>query len=251
MSKSRTKTLPATRTRADYAVNQVRSYIFSNGLKPGDQLPGEYELAKHLKVSRPTLREAIKGLSVSGLLESRPRTGTRVSEFAFERVVEAIVDHFYLCELDLTEILEARASLEMAALPFIIRRATPEQLANMRAIEATFEEAIARPEHPDSLELAVREDLLLHEAMMRATGNRLLANMVGLLRAFFSHPQLKTDILEQHFDAAEQRTTAEEHRKLIQAIALRDQDMATHVLREHFGRQLGWLQEQRPNVPKA
>lgn len=246
MSKQRTNVSPVTRTRADYAVHQVRSYIFSNGLKPGDQLPGEYELAKHLKISRPTLREAIKGLSVSGLLESRPRTGTRVSEFAFERVVEAIVDHFYLSELDLTEILEARASLELAALPFVIRRATPEQLAAMRAIEARFEEAIEHPERLDHLEAAVREDLLLHEAMMRATGNRLLANMVGLLRAFFSHPQLKTDILERHFDAAEQRTTAEEHRKLIQAIALRDQALASHVLHEHFERQFGWLHEQRP-----
>jgi DNA-binding FadR family transcriptional regulator len=246
MSKQRVKQTSSC-TRAEYAVHQVRSYIFSNGLKPGDQLPGEYELARHLKVSRPTVREAIKGLSLSGLLESRPRTGTRVSQFAFERVVEAIVDHFYLSELDLTEILEARASLEMAALPMVLQRATPEQIGNMRAIEARFEDAISDGGRPDALAAAVREDLLLHEAMMRATGNRLLANMTGLLRAFFSHPKHKTQILERHFDAAEQQLTAEEHRKLIHAIAMRDATVAGTVLNEHFQRQFVWLHEKQPD----
>ncbi len=233
-------------TRTDYAVQQVREYIFSNGLKPGDQLPGELALAKHLKVSRPTVREAIAGLSVSGLLEAKPRTGTRVREFAFERVVEAMVDHFYLSDLPLTEILEARASLELSALPFVVRRATPQQIGELRAVEVRFEQAIGQRGGAASIRHAVSEDLRLHEGLMKASGNRLLANMVGLLRAFFDHPSLDSAILQRHFDAEEQQRTAEEHRRLIDAVAAGDEACAREVLTEHFQRQLLWLSSEQP-----
>ena len=72
-------------------MRQVQQYIYSNRLKPGDRLPPECDLAKQLQVSRPTLREALRGLAVSGLVEARPRSGTRVREFAYEQVVDALV----------------------------------------------------------------------------------------------------------------------------------------------------------------
>lgn len=223
-------------TRADHVVRQVKNYIFANRLKPGDRLPGEYDLARQLNVSRPTLREAIKGLSVSGLLESRPRSGTRVREFAYEQVVEAMIAQFFLSDLSLREVLEARAALELAALPFVLKRISPEQIADMRDVQTRFESATRG--NGDHIEL----DLRLHEMFLAASGNRLLSNMVGLLRAFFAHPSLEDAILKRHFDQEEIDRTVHEHRLLIEAAAAHDDSLATRVLREHFDRQLRWLE---------
>ncbi len=222
-------------TRTDHVVRQVKNYIFSNGLKPGDRIPGEYDLARVLKVSRPTLREAIKGLSVSGLLESRPRIGTRVREFTYDQVTDALVAHFHLSNLDLREILEARSALELATMPYVVERAAPADVEEMRAIELEFERATRAGW--DHLSL----DLKLHAKFLEASGNRLLANMVGLLQAFFAHPRLDEMIVQRHFDEAEQQRTIQEHQIMIEAISHRDVSRAVATLRDHFDRQLEWL----------
>lgn len=223
-------------TRAERIVGQVRTYIYANRLRPGDRLPSECDLARQLQVSRSTLREALKGLTVSGLLESRPRCGTRVRKFSYDQVVESMVAHFYLSDLTLREVLEARASMELAALTYVIKRATPDHIAQMRAIEAKFEEAT----HSNGRHIDL--DLKLHETFLAASGNRLLSSMVGLLRAFFAHPSLEEMIIQRHFGEDERSRTINEHRLLIEAVAARDSDLAARVLREHFDRQLRWLE---------
>lgn len=223
-------------TRATRIVGQVREFIYSNHLKPGDRLPAEHDLAKQLNVSRSTLREALKGLTTNGLLESRPRSGTRVRKFSYDQVVEPLVAHFHLSDLTIREILEARAALELAGVGYVVQRATPEQIEGFRAIEAQFEHT------PETMATRHDLDLKLHEALLAASGNRLLASMVGLLRAFFGHPALKEDsAITRHLDENELALTTHEHRLVIEAIATRDVELANRVLREHFGRMLRWL----------
>lgn len=229
------------RTRADLVARELQNYIYSNGLKPGDRIPSESELAATLNVSRSTLREAIKGLTLNGLLEARPRTGTRVREFSYDRVSEALVAHFYLTEgVDLREILEARAALELSALALVIKRITPDQIRELREIESRFEEA-SRQGDDSHIEL----DFRLHAAFLKASGNRLLAGMVELLRAFFAHPALEESIIRRHYDEAERERTTNEHRLLIEAVAASDLALATRVLNSHFDRQLRWLDEEQ------
>ena len=65
---------------------QVERLILT-GLKPGDRLPGERELAEILGVSRGSLRDALVRLEVIGLVESRPGAGTRVRELSVDELV--------------------------------------------------------------------------------------------------------------------------------------------------------------------
>ncbi len=237
MSGSKNRLVRPRATRADYVVRKVRDYIFTNRLKPGDRIPSESELATALHVSRATLREAVKGLSLSGLLEAKPRTGTRVREFSYEQVSDALVAHFHLSSgVDLREILEARAALELSAVRLVVRRITPEEISELREIEARFEAATAESRTHVDL------DCQLHAAFLKASGNRLLASMVDLLRAFFSHPSLEESILRRHYDREEQERTINEHRLLIEAVAARDLELASRVLHSHFDRQLQWLE---------
>jgi len=230
-------------TRAEFAASMLKSYIFQNGLKPGDRIPSEADLATQLNVSRPTLREAIRGLSLGGLLEAKPRVGTRVRQFDYGQIAQALVAHLYLGEVDLRTILEARAALELAALPLIARRVTSDQILHMREIENQFEKATR-----GGGKTHVEYDLQLHASLLEASGNQLLASMVGLLRGFFDHPLLEDSIIRRHFDAAEQERTINEHRLLIEALAARDVELATRVLQEHFDRQIRWLDQESTDV---
>jgi GntR family transcriptional repressor for pyruvate dehydrogenase complex len=224
------------RPLTDQLAQHVREYILAHGFKPGDRLPGEHVMAQRFKVSRPTLREAIKALAGTGLLESRPRTGTRVREFSYQQVADTLVNHFYLGDQrGLREILEAREMLELGAVPLITKRITAEQIDELRAIEAQFERAMAAQTNYNDL------DLTLHERFLQATGNQLMASMVGLLRAFFAHPLHAEVIVHQHLDEAERALTIQEHRLVIEALAARDAAKATDLLREHFERQIRWL----------
>lgn len=233
-------------TRAARIVHQVRDYIYTNRLKPGDRLPAEHDLAKQLNVSRSTLREALKGLTANGLLESRPRSGTRVRKFSYEQVVEPLVAHFYLSELTIREVLEARAALELAGINHVVQRATPEQIEGLRKIEASFEASTGGPVSHHEW------DLKLHEALLAASGNRILASMVGLLRAFFDHPALKEDsVITRHLDEAELAMTTNEHRLVIEAVAARDVELANRVMREHFGRMIRWLDNEEAAAKQA
>ncbi len=239
MSANRLEQADRPSTRAEYVVRQVKEFIYSNRLKPGDRIPSESELASTLNVSRSTLREAIKGLSLSGLLEAKPRTGTRVRRFSYDQMSEALVAHFYLSDkVDLREILEARAALELSALALVVQRINSEEITELREIESQFEEATKA--NGNHIEL----DLALHAAFLRASGNRLLGSMVELLIAFFSHPSLEEAIIKRHYDQAEQERTINEHRLLIEAVAARDLQLATRVLHSHFDRQLKWLENE-------
>ena len=61
---------------------RLRSYIVEKGLKPGDRLPTESEIAKSLSVSRPVVREALKAMEGCGLVEIQRGSGIRVAQFS-------------------------------------------------------------------------------------------------------------------------------------------------------------------------
>src|SRR5512134_3555627 len=63
----------------DQAIDALNRFIVQGGYKPGDKLPGEAELSKHLGISRPTLREAMGSLECQGVITRRHGVGTFVT----------------------------------------------------------------------------------------------------------------------------------------------------------------------------
>jgi GntR family transcriptional repressor for pyruvate dehydrogenase complex len=72
------------------AVEQIRSLILRNRYKPGDRLPPERGLAEQLRISRPSLREALRILSVMGLIEIKVGDGIYVEEISFLPYIESV-----------------------------------------------------------------------------------------------------------------------------------------------------------------
>ena len=93
-------------------VGQVQALIQEGVLKPGDRLPPERELAERLRVSRSSLREAIRALELRGLVVSRPGAGTFVSTESVETILSVIAASINGSGGYLSDIFEVRHLLE-------------------------------------------------------------------------------------------------------------------------------------------
>jgi GntR family transcriptional repressor for pyruvate dehydrogenase complex len=198
-------------------LDAIAGFICERGLKPGDRLPAERELCGRLKVSRPTLREALKRWAALGILDMRVGSGTYlrvpVAPGAVHFALTVQLEHAHLQRtLELRRALEAEAA-ELAAL-----RANDESVAEIRR----------RLEHMEHVHLrygdAPEEDWEFHVAVYRAAGNPLFGQIVGQLHTalhrFWEHPFGKSDFARRTFPM---------HRQLYEAIAARDPVAARRV----------------------
>ena len=154
--------------------------IVGGAWEGGTPLPNEDELAAELGVSRTVVREAIKALQAKGLVEVRPKTGTRVRPRRAWHLLDADVVSWQFADMeradDLRELYEVRASIAAAAARLAAARRTAEQLAEIEAQQRRIDAAAAEP-------LARRHaDLDFHAAVADAAHNSLLAHATAMVR---------------------------------------------------------------------
>jgi DNA-binding FadR family transcriptional regulator len=168
--------------------------ILSGLVKPGELLPSETELSQRLGVSRTALREAIKVLAGKGLIESRPKTGTRVRPRESWNFLDPDVLS-WACASSSPEqyvgaIYELRRAIEPAAAALAAERATPEDVERMETAVAGMRAAAG------NFAAFIGPDKAFHRAILQATGNemfRSLGNVVEMaltiaLRVTMSNP---------------------------------------------------------------
>jgi len=174
------------RSLHSHVVRELGTRIVVGDLKPGDVLPREETLAETMEVSRTALREALKVLSAKGLIEARPKIGTRVRSMDDWNLLDADVLS-WRCESMPTDdfvekLVEMREIIEPAAAAAAAERRSDTQLAAMR--EAYDRMASAADSNAWS-----EADLLFHQTMLRATGNELMISLFSVvenaLRMFF------------------------------------------------------------------
>ena len=93
---------------------EILDLLRQKELKPGDKLPPERELAEMLGVSRPSLREALRALSIMKVIEVRQGDGTYVSALKPEELVEHLEFVFMLDDSTMLQLFEARKIVEVA-----------------------------------------------------------------------------------------------------------------------------------------
>ena len=105
---------------------EIKRYILEQGLKKGDALPTEADFAGQLGVSRPTVREALKGLQMVGILTSRKGSGHAVGSLDLLELARQFSFHVQTDGMDFGELAETRLFLEVNILPLDPDRATEE-----------------------------------------------------------------------------------------------------------------------------
>lgn len=155
-------------------VTQLKGLIAEGKLKSGDQLPSERELSEQLKVSRASVREAIRALESQGLLQIRPGEGTYVAAS-----VEALVHPFASALLRekeaLLEIFEVRKILEPEIAAMAAERAIPIEVQEMADILEKQAREIAEGG------TGVEADTAFHSALAKAAKNTLLLRLTDAI----------------------------------------------------------------------
>ncbi|MEM7323642.1 MAG: GntR family transcriptional regulator [Actinomycetota bacterium] len=191
----------------DQVADAIRDMILHGELQPGERLQ-EVRLAEVLGVSRNPVREAIRALEVTGLVEVQPRAGASVATFDRD---------------DLIQLLELRAVLESWAAEQAAANHTADDLARIdRHLEggraaSMAGDAVAASEHHNNLHLAVEQ----------ATGNRHLVGTVDPLRR-------KTELVFSIVSPRRPHDSWDEHTETRNAIAEGDGERAGRSARSHI-----------------
>ena len=190
----------------DRVYGALLELITTRALQPGQHLV-ESELAGHLGVSRQPVREALQRLNTEGWVDLRPAQGAFVHEPTDE-------------EAD--QLLTVRTLLEAEAARLAAANAGSAGIAVLEELCAQGESAVAA----DDVDAAVALNARLHATVMELAGNAVLAELAG---------QVDRRVRWYYTPIARKRGQQSwiEHRELIAAIADRDEQRATAVMRQH------------------
>lgn len=194
--------------------------IRSGKVGVGDRLPSEHQLAASLGVGRSSIREAVRGLVLMGLLERRTGRGsTLVSD-----VPKAMNGHRSLAQWAIEDLYAVRALLEPAAAAGAARHATPEQLRQISTFAAAIEAHVAAGT-PYFV-----ENIGFHLSIAAASGNPLLLHSIETLIGSFR------DLRERINRTLEPRPKRDpaEHRAILDAIRARDPMAAEAAMAKHL-----------------
>ncbi len=204
-------------------VEHLQQYIIDNSLRPGDRLPTEAELATRFRVSRQSVREAVKVLESIGVVETRPRDGSRLSKMSTRSLTDHLRFFFELDGATVPEMAAARRVIECAFVPVIVENADESDFQRMEA-------AIERMrEHTSRGETFADADMAFHQALATATKNRVMAGFGAMVQEFFIHlrNRIKAEELKQ-------RKSIKEHEQILKALREKDVSAAQSAIEQHL-----------------
>ncbi|MER6670799.1 FadR/GntR family transcriptional regulator [Amycolatopsis japonica] len=203
----------------EQVVERIKAHVEESGLRAGDKLPSERDLAERLGVSRASIKQAIVVLEVQGLLESRHGGGTYLRNDHLD--VEP-VDELVARRSRLPEVLEAREAMETKLAELAALRRSDEDLA---AIDAALE--FMKSEIEDGGHGA-EGDRRFHEAITAAANNALLAEFMR---------SIDTQIAESRNESLRQPgrpwRSLSQHQKIAEAIRAGAPKAAANAMRQH------------------
>ena len=191
----------------------LRQSILTGELKPGERLM-EIHLAEKLGVSRTPIREAIRKLELEGLVTMIPRRGAEVAKIS---------------EKNLKDVLEVRTCLDSLAVRLACQRITDEQIDDLKKACDDFVLATKTGEAT----AITKADVKLHDVIVRATGNERLQQMINTLSE-----QMYRYRFEYIKDSAYHALLIEEHTRIYESIAARDEERAVAEITQLIDNQL-------------
>jgi GntR family transcriptional regulator, transcriptional repressor for pyruvate dehydrogenase complex len=217
----------------DEAIEKIKAMIVNGTLRAGDRLPKEADLAADLGLSRSSLREAVRALSLMNILDVRQGDGTYVTSLEPTLLLEAlsfIVD--FHRDATVLELLAVRRILEPAATAMAAERATDAELEELGKLLDSL--------GPDpSADELVANDLEFHRRIVACSGNSVLSSLVETMSA----PTTRARVWRGLTQAGAWERTLAEHRAILHAMVLRDAEAARSWSTVHIASVEQWLAE--------
>jgi GntR family transcriptional regulator, transcriptional repressor for pyruvate dehydrogenase complex len=192
-------------------------------LQPGDKLPSERDLAEMLRVSRGSIRDAIRSLELMGLVEARQGTGTIVREISEDSLVNPFANALKRRKELVTELLDFRKMLEPSLAARAATHASPEEVLEM-------EEILRRQEEKQSQgDAAVAEDTEFHYNVALASDNSVVLKVIDILMDLLRDTRARSLQVE-----GRAQKSLSGHRRILAAIKRHDPEAAKAAMRRHL-----------------
>lgn len=211
-------------TLSEKVAASITQAILDGALAPGEPLLSERELGDQFGVSRTVIREAVRSLVASGLVEARAGRGLQVAQVGAEAVGRAMAMFLHRsASIDYPRVNEVRAALEIDMAGYAAQRATP---ADVERLTMLTDELAAVGEDVDR---AAELDVAFHRAIAQATQNELFPVLLDAIG-----PVL-LQVRRRAFESVDLRAYAiEAHREILAAIAAGDPEQARDAMRRHL-----------------
>jgi DNA-binding FadR family transcriptional regulator len=215
----------------DEAIERIKEMIVSGELRPGDRLPKEADLAERLGLSRNSLREAVRALSLIRILDVRHGDGTYVTSLQPEVLLDTVgfILDFHRDD-SVLHMLEVRRILEPAATAMAASRMTDSQLVALGALVDSISDAT-------DLNQLIAGDLEFHRQIALGSGNPVLASLMESLSA----PTLRARVWRGLTQEGAVSRTHEQHQALHQALLAREPELARSWATVHIAGVEDWL----------
>ena len=199
------------------AMVRLAEHIRKGRLKPGDRLPSERDLAAQMKISRATLREALRVMQLQGIIESRRGAGNYVASGNAEEIALAL-DH-----LAFHDIFELRLLIEPSIAALAAQRATPQDISRLETILSRQEQEII------GNRFIADTDEVFHSALAESTHNHALMKIGTMLIQIIAPSRKKKLQTPQRA-----RLSLVSHQAIVAAVRSRDAQRARSQMEEHL-----------------
>jgi GntR family transcriptional regulator, transcriptional repressor for pyruvate dehydrogenase complex len=200
-------------------------YLLSGEIERGSRIPPERQLAEALGVGRSSVREAIKSLSLLGLLDVRQGDGTYLSRSGSDLLPQVIEWGLLLGEQRIFDLVEARAEIEIMVAGFAAQRVDEKSIGRLKARLEALRDA------GEDVSKYVEADVALHLEIATLTENQIFISLVTSLRSLLGVWAKR--VLEH---AGETASSFAMHEPIVEAIAAGDVDAARKAMRAHMDR---------------
>jgi GntR family transcriptional regulator, transcriptional repressor for pyruvate dehydrogenase complex len=216
----------------DQAITKIKDLIVAGEFAPGARLPREKELAERLGLSRNSLREAVRALTLIGVLEPKQGDGTYVTSLEPELLLAGTS---FVTDLitgpTLRELYQVRRILEPAATALATPRLTEDDFA-------ALEKSLASMDAAQTTQAFIDADVEFHRVIVSACGNATLASLIQSLAGGTMRARIWRAIHER---GAVERTRRLHH-DIHRALEQRDASLAAAVDLVHLAEGEQWLQ---------
>jgi len=230
-------------TLSEKVAASITQAIMDGALAPGERLLSERDLGEQFGVSRTVVREAVRSLVAEGLVESRSGRGVQVAAVGPEAIGRAMSMFLHRSSaIDYRRVHEVRSALEIDMAGYAAERATPEDVAKLRALTDELQDVRGEDD-----ERAAQLDVAFHRALAQATQNELflvLLDAIGEVLLEIRRRAFRAPGLLGYAVAA--------HQEILDRIAAGEADEARDAMRRHLQTSVeAWASDDVPAVAAA
>lgn len=214
-------------TLSEQVAGAIRDFVVASRLAPGDKLPSERELSGYFQVSRTVIREALRSLSMAGVV--RIHQGKGIFVLPFNRAIPGHEFSYGVTDDQIlfSQLLELRTILELGAIDLAILRGTKSDWDHLRGLVGAMHEATRDGHATEEL------DLRFHLAILRATRNDALYRLRSVFTEFF---RLKALCLPPLLSVFGPDQETREHELILETMERGDAEAAKQVVKDALQR---------------